>query len=422
MKINATYKASALGISIIISLVIALLCGALLMHHHFQKLVVLRYELKERLANNANSGIQYLLSDQSEIPLNGSEIFDLYDLGLDSVKLFRKFWGAYEVIGAHSFCKNNYHSVQAVIGSGPTLPNDRVGFYMADKRKALIVSGKTSLSGKTFVAKEGIKKGSIEGKNYVGDQFNFGKGNLSSRELPPIRQDITGLMEKKLTGVFDVSDSLIYYSSISDSIINNFQNNTLIVKSDSDLTIGQIYANGNVIFYSPTKVFVAPDAVLKNVLVLAPQIEIGIGFHGQAQFFASNSIVINENVILEYPSTVALLSKQSALDEGFGISIFDKCKISGSVIAISNDIEAKQPGITIGDDFYMEGEIYAAGILDLRGAVRGSVWCDKTVVDTKSGYYENHLLNVEIDPTLLSKHFLGSSFFDVKERSILQWL
>ncbi|MNT07780.1 hypothetical protein D3C72_1424970 [compost metagenome] len=71
----------------------------------------------------------------------------------------------------------------------------------------------------------------------------------------------------------------------------------------------------------------------------------------------------------------------------------------------------------------VEGILYSNGFLHLLGNVFGTVYCNRFVLKTPVTYYENHMLDVQIDQSRLSPYFVSSSLFGEKnQKKVIKWL
>ena len=126
---------------------------------------------------------------------------------------------------------------------------------------------------------------------------------------------------------------------------------------------------------------------------------------------------------LQYPSALVL--------SGFGRSsiymdIASDCNIAGSVLLFTDSEEGTDVILTIADDTEINGQVYCTGKVSLRGSVNGSLYCDRLFLQTRQGYYENHLLDAHIDPTSLTPAFAGGVISDmaggINRNRIVEWL
>jgi hypothetical protein len=72
------------------------------------------------------------------------------------------------------------------------------------------------------------------------------------------------------------------------------------------------------------------------------------------------------------------------------------------------------------------GTVYCAGKVETRGKVFGTLYCDRFFLQTRQGYYENHLLDAWIDPKGLEPEFTSGIFMETtgpnSMNRIIEWL
>ena len=137
------------------------------------------------------------------------------------------------------------------------------------------------------------------------------------------------------------------------------------------------------------------------------------------QIIASDSILVEENCFLKYPSSLIVVKKDKTLNDGMGTIYLSKnCKVQGAVICISGE-KAETPYVFLSVDNECEiyGLVYSAGYAGLQGKIFGNVFAQKLLLKTTSAVYENHLLNCGIDsrkysstiviPAIFEKHTLN---------------
>ncbi len=85
--------------------------------------------------------------------------------------------------------------------------------------------------------------------------------------------------------------------------------------------------------------------------------------------------------------------------------------------------DLQQTLITIEKEALLTGQLYADGFVDIKGEVRGTIWCNKFLLKTNSSVYENHLLDAIIDRSKLSAYYVGSGIIaSGKTKKIIKWL
>ncbi|MBN8696076.1 MAG: hypothetical protein J0L87_06065 [Bacteroidetes bacterium] len=417
-------KAGSLFYALVISLLITIISSSLILYFYLTTIELKNIEMSQRLQLNVDSGLNLLLSNQSIISANEGRVIDLYGMGNDSVYLKRKYWGAYEIlISSADFKKMNEHKI--AFAGYVSDPAKDYCIYLKDEDKPLSVCGKTIIRGVAYLPKVGVKRTQIEGQSFSGKVLVDGKVEKSDRNLPKINSDLIEYLNRYLTGNFsDNSDRLINIGAglSGDSISNSFLDKTILFHSNQSITVSNGLYSGNLIIYSNKPISISSSAILENCLVVSPKIIFEKNFNGTVQAFASDSIILKENVKLGYPSCIGLIQRQNA--KASGILIMENDTIIGSVFAVKNSAVFLQPlGISVSEKSTVCGTLFSAGYTDLKGAVWGSLVTDRIILNTSSSVYENHLLNAEIDITKRSKYFVGINLIvEPKKKGVIKWI
>lgn len=160
------------------------------------------------------------------------------------------------------------------------------------------------------------------------------------------------------------------------------------------------------------------------MILIAPVIEIKRNVKGTFQAFATRHMVVAENVKLDYPSALVLLSdyKKEDSEEPHYLEIKPKSQITGSVVCLgSTSTDNYDIQIKIEDNVIIEGEIYCQQNLELRGTVLGSVYTNNFIVKENGTTYQNHLYNGKINAKTLTDKYVGLAFDD-SSKNIMKWL
>jgi len=418
-------KASALFYSIIISLLIAIISSSLILFSYLTTIQYDSIEISQRLRMNVDSGINLLLSKQSIVGINEELKIKLFDELEDSISVSRKQWGAYEVVISKANFKSNSCVKVAQIGFKFN-PADRFSLYLQDNDKPLSVCGQTKIKGDAFIPKAGIKRAYIEGQNFIGSTLVDGKIQQSSKVLPPTNPNFFDLIsEKYFNSKNDFSDSLLELNlnEYQDTINNSFNNKTIVINFTNSINLTGASLIGNVMVISSRQINVSKNSVVKNAILIAPKIIFEQDFKGCLQAFASDSIILKENIRLDYPSCLGLI-KSAPLPSLSSIIISENDSIYGNIFAIKKIIDPlKEVAILLKKKSFVYGQIYSSGSVDAQGVIYGSLMCSKITLTTPSSLYENHLLNSEIDEAKLSKHFIGINLIEQSSyKDIVQWL
>ena len=418
-------KASSLFYAIVISLLIAIVSSSLILFAYLSTIQFDNFEMSQRLKLNVDSGISLLLSKQSIVEPNQQKTVDLYGTKEDEVFLSRKTWGAYELIISKAVFKNQQEIKIAQIGYfSDTIK--KYSLYLADEDKPLAVCGKNIIKGTAYLPKAGIKRAYIEGQNFVGNNMVDGQIKESEKQLPKFNEALINIIEGYLSKKeFSENDSIVEIANelSGDSIKNSFLNKTIVFETDALLSILNGFYAGNIIISSSKQITVSSDAFLDNVILVAPKIIFEKHVNGVVQAFASDSIIVKENVTLLYPSCLAVIKTTDVIPVS-AIVLNENDSISGAVFCFKKTQNPlKQVGVILKKNTFVYGQVFTSGYVDMQGVVVGSVMCNKILLTTPASVYENHLLNAEIDNTKLSKYFVGINLVEESEfKKVVKWL
>ena len=180
--------------------------------------------------------------------------------------------------------------------------------------------------------------------------------------------------------------------------------NTLWYGSDKDFQISGFHALGSVGFCSSGTILIRKDASLHGTLVSAASIIVEDGFQGEVQLFAQDSLIIGKECHLGYPSVACLSSMQV---NNLNMSVGENSLIEGTILVYQPHLAAKKPQLTLKEGVLIRGQVYHQGHINLLGTIHGSLYCESFYLKTERAYYENHLLDNEIDFLKLPRHFVS---------------
>lgn len=419
-----SFNGSALGISIVISLMVALVSSFFVLRTHLSKISELRYDLKKILITNSESGIQLLLGNPHLLPINDSTDISLFNEQLDSVRLCRLNWGLYEINRSKAHAAAESFELTALIGTKFPPKGYRTGLYLSDMDKPIGITGDSKLGGISFLPDEGVKRVYLDGKHFNREKIYVRPPKQSGMKLPAINSEIIGAIAALIHGTFPSSYALIdFYETEMDSISAAYDQTTMVYYTNGELILSNITMSGNIILRSSSRIIVESGSKLSNVILIAPEITVASGFEGPVQIFASNSIDIEENVRLGYPSALGLIAQPDTTLPSQHILMGNNVSIDGNLFALPEITEADaNVSIKSGENFLLRGELYCSGTIDLKGTIQGSCYAVKTVSKTNSAYYENVILDLSIDPDQLDEEFAIGSVLSNTHKHILEWL
>jgi len=406
-------RASALYISLIISILIVLICGALLMIGFTYKM----YERKQKrlmaLKENIASGMLMVL--QKEFKTDTSMRISLFGQDRDSVLVEKRTWGIYEIGVVKSWIQHDSLGTAFMIGS--RLTDTLRVLYLTDEDRPMSITGESMIKGTAYLPRSGIKAGYVESYGYKDKTLVYGSVKPSGRTLP--KPDID-LIER----IRELRDSAIDSTTqLPDSIKNSFTGKLARFHFTKEVLLPSGFsAKGNVIISSDSLIVVAEGSSLDKVILLAPEVRIEKKFRGNLQAFAADSIVLGDSVQLSYPSALVLIKNDSTKFQAV-IKVGKDVRIAGQLFAYEGERSLLMPILSIGERSVIKGEIWCQGYVGLKkkAVVHGSVSAIRLMANVGTAIYENYLIDVRLDKKALSKYYLSSALLNVesKQRGVL---
>lgn len=406
-------KSSAIYYALFLSIIISLFLGGMILFSSANRQFISQMDMQDRLIENAYSGVEYGLANYQEMQ-NGKVLeLDLFDQQIDSVDLKKKTWGAFTAIESTAHHKNQSYSKLALAGqintdNGPNL-------YLTDQGRPFSICGETKIEGKCVIPKAGVKRAYIEGKNYAGKQMIYGSISDAEKSLPKINNEFTRNLNEFDAEIVDWEDT--------DSVVVSFSEIGKHFIAGSYLSLKDVFVEGQVIIEAKDSIFVSASTHLDKVILKSEVIYIESGFVGNAQFFASERIVLEDQVLLNYPSVLGLIETTIPKEQSAEILIGEKSQVLGSVFAISEAPNFRMPiQISIDRDAEVDGLVYCQGRIQLKGTVNGNLYTQKFYLETPSSKYENHLLDAKILDQLPADFVSVSLFENTNTLTQIAWL
>jgi hypothetical protein len=413
-------KASALYIVIVIALVIGVLCSALIVTAYYYKVQYQKKFRYDRLQTNLSSGIHILLGTATSTYAK-EQVIDLYQDGQDSVSLKTIPWGLYTIGLCKSLIQKDTLFKAFTIAN--TIDSAKwAALYLIDEDRPLSVSGQTQIRGNVFIPKGGVREAYVDGKAYTGDKrLVTGQKHNSERTLPVLQTDRLAYLSQFKTNFTDTV--LPHTDSLSTSY---FAPTRVISFKMKPETLSHIKLSGNMVLYSDTLIVIDGTCTLQNIIVYAKSIHVNEGFHGTCQLFATDSITIEKNSILDYPSCLGVLRYQNDKHTQGKITIGENCKVTGAVFTYEKEKSTLQTLIDLGKNVKVYGQVYVQGLVRFNkgGDIKGSLFTNRFLYQSSYTTYENYLINTSLDMKGLSSYYLSSPLFPVcaKKQKVLQWL
>lgn len=410
-------KASAMTYAVMLLLLIALFCAAIIWMANDTRLLHTFVHNRERVLLNTYTGASLLLDQPEKFDFNHPQSISLEQ---DTLIITQKKWGIFN-LGLINAFKNNYTLKRAFLFA-PKAPNPAT-LYLTETDKSLKITGKTILKGSLYIPERGIERAYIEDKNFEGDHLFYGTKEKSSKKLP--------LLKEKYID-FSITEWLKYenYTSLqeiySDSIFS-FHEPISYFFSAGPLYINDISLKGNLIIHSTDSIIIGPSASLENIILISPRMRIEENFKGNFQAYVTEKMVLEPNVHLQYPSVILLNDKDDAFhrEERPLIELNEKATLLGGVLITTTSPDfRKQPLFKIASGAEFVGFAYIDGQTELSGSLLGSLYTKTFYLKTKAASYTNHLVDAKIDGTDIPDYFLFPNWLDKEASSYenLKWL
>ena len=428
LNCNKQLSAGALQFTMYIVIVIAILLAAFIILVHTQKTFKLQTNLTLETIENTNKGMNYALQNDN-ISLKDTIQVKLQEHAHGVVEIQKDLWGIYEKITAVSRIKNKQFKKIALVGGNQ--PENRVALYLEDNNRPLVLVGHTKIQGSVYLPQHGLRTGNISGHAYYGNQLIYGNTKTSKAALPKLSNGVKKSTEYLKTKIKTVSQNQFLDLDISNTFQNSFNEPLKVVYGLEDILLFGKTLIGNIVVQSETKIIVDATTKLKDVILMAPEIEIKNQVKGTFQAFASKKIVIGTGCQLYYPSALVLEevrpikmdlthSKEVKLKETPFIHLKKNATIKGSIIYQGFSKNYK-PQVLIEKNATIIGEIYCNKNTELLGSVYGSVYTAGFVANQSGSIYQNHIYNGIIEIDRLAKEYVGVSFENTK-KGIAKWL
>jgi hypothetical protein len=414
LKIPLRRKISGSGLyyAIGVAVIAGLLSSAFLLLTYFHRLEHLRASSQLRVVQNFRQAWLVLMDANTPVAMNTDQRLSI-GLEIDTVMASRESWGLLEV--ASTICTSQQMSISrnALVGGISSRTPNAVEMAYGEK---LTVCGNTSIVGDCLIPGGDVEMKTIDNRPYTGPQPAI-EGDIASAttSIRDIHPDVI----ESMNDVWKLQTSNYEPQVIPLDDTNSFSEPTRILVTAFE-GVSPVNLKGNIIWISKTPILLDSRSNLEDIIVVCPSIQIGSNFRGSAQFFVTDSMLVEEYAELTYPSSIVFhpnaqrqflrLANNSRV-EGLIVARTEVQKKKGNVIA------SIQNGATV------EGAIYWNGYVSLKGKVSGSIVANGFFLQTPSATYENHIQDGVIDVRQLDFRFVGLDIYSAtRKKDLIKWL
>lgn len=409
-------QASALKLTVIVSLVITILLGGLISLYAYHQRHTDRFFRQSTLLQVMDNALS--IAQSSYLPYTDTLLYGV-PYNDSNIRIQKSVWGLYDVATVCVHDEIDSLRKAFLLGSQQM---DTVVLYVADEDRNLSVSGNTRIKGNASLPQAGIKPAFVDGKYYEGKEIIIeGKKRYSERELPAIAHH-------RINPIYSVMPHIpiLDFRDLPDQQGQSFFLPTIHAHSPAPIDLSHYELAGNIVLYSDTAIHIGQASNLKQLICIAPFISVEADFRGSLQLFATDSISIGERTILEYPSAVVLQADRS---EGQKKLLIQKdSQIHGTILLSEEERSPLPHNLEFGENCTVYGDLICFGMLQYKKnlSVHGATYCYRFITQTPSSLYENYLIDLELDRAILSPHFLHGYVWNIPQEKqinqILTWL
>ena len=419
MKWSKKIKGGALQFVLFVGAIIAVLLLSFVLVTYSHILFKKKTDITIDLIQATDSAFERKLTT----PFSEEEVLESIDDSGIQTNIQSRYWGLLELRtavakkGKLSFTK---------IGLVGHAQEERPALYLKDNQRPMVIVGHARINGTAHLPQRGIKMGNIGGYGYTQPHLVYGRKLLSQAQLPPLEDGLQTQITRLSNPFFEPQgiEAILKKGMV---LKNSFRDETQIIKG-SIVQLEDLELTGNILVWATQRIVVHPSAKLKDVVLVAPQIEIQDFTKGNFQAIASRHIAMGQQCQLDYPTVLAVHKKRSKQDIEAqslqpDIRLDRGAWVTGMLLYLDeNESNQPQVHVQIEEQATVNGEVYCTQNLELKGNVHGSVFTNAFVAAEKGSFYLNHLYNGQIDASLLPVEYGGLYLGDEPKTMVIKWL
>jgi hypothetical protein len=426
MKLSVKLKASALQFTVFISVLIALLLSGLVLYAY--TFIYFKEQSKAGIENIqlADVAMQYSLKQSNTN--NDTIDLDIVNKENQSVRLHTSQWGIFEKVFVKTQHRKKIFTKTSLVGSSFKSESDPT-LFLQETYNPLSLVGKTKIKGIAYLPSQGVKSAYIAGESYYGSQLIYGKTEKSSLTLPKLTGNFKEQIQLYTKEYKPANQKEFITVAVANKIVNSFKKPTKSIFSSSQIILENKQISGNIIIKSEVSIKVKRTSLLKDLILIAPMVEIEDGTTGNFQVIATKKITVGKDCKLLYPSALVLFqdNKNVALlaEEKLENKIFidSKSRVSGCVCyfqtkEILSDFTTQ---IILEGESKIKGQVYCEGSFELKGTVSGSIYTKQFTANQSGSVFVNHIYNGTIENENIPTVF-GGILFDSRPKIVMKCL
>jgi hypothetical protein len=397
-------KADSLPLAIVVSVVMLLMVMGVLLLWEIDFLHFSQQNFTRQQQADIKSAFTFYNNYPSIIEENQDSAFvQLYDSIASSQMLIeREQWGLYELVSVSSSNRKAHQT--CIIGLDSVYSSD-ISFYYQENRSALTVTGRTNFDGQISLPAKGIIYGQMNSIFFSGKKVENSRIEIS-KEFPNAGNDIKRHVDNLLSSQV-IEETM---SSDSSMYVDFYNKHTKYLSTKNNET--SVYSLKGKIILTGDEITISSDSRLSDIIIVANKITVNKNFEGSLQIFSRDTIIIEDDVKMNYPSGV--FSKKY-------VKIGDNTHINGYVIVDSDDkINTRKANYSQSRLAKVRGLLYIHGAAQLQGIISGSAYLARAVFYSPQGYYNDMIY----DATIRENSEIAYPFWfnSSQKRKIIKWI
>ncbi|MHA7832358.1 MAG: bactofilin family protein [Flagellimonas sp.] len=414
-------KAGALQFVLFIGAIITVLLLVFVLLSHTHALFDKKTDIKVDLIQAVDRAM-FRSFGQNEERGQPWELSKTNELGIQT-SVQKAYWGVLEKRSVTARKGKIKVTKTSFVGHGH---EDRYALYLKDNQRPMVIAGNAMIIGDAFLPQQGIKMGNIQGFGYTKAQLIYGRTLKSSTTLPKLNEEMQWQLDRLTnSGEMPKGDGLDLKKKMV--VANSFLEIPKVVQGDF-INLEAVSLSGNIVIWATDAIKIHRSAQLRDVVLVAPKIEVTDGVVGSFQAIASKWITVGKNCTLEYPTVLAVqrsrtYDEQTSMEQDPRILVEDGSWVSGTLIYMDQNVyKGNGPYIKIDEGATIKGEVHCTQNLELKGNVLGSVVTNAFVAKVNGNVYLNHLFHGRVDASLLPMEYGGICYEINKAKRVMKWL
>lgn len=420
MKRPAKIKAGALQFVLFIGAIVAVLLMSFVLISYTHTFFGKKTNLTVAVIQQADFGLRYALQND----LREGHVLEIpsEEHPRISTSVRKEYWGLFEKYTATAEHRKIVFTKTALVANG--IKKGLPAIYLTDRQRPLIIAGNAKITGDAYLPAQGIRMGNISGNSYRSDRLVYGRENVSSSVIPKLNEANLAHLGGFFKNYLNSRKTVALRRNME--LKNSFETETKYV-IDRTIRLENISLTGNIIVTASEKIIVEPSALLRDIILIAPEIIIKNKVKGSFQALAKKSIAVGKGCELFYPS--ALMVNDGRKETGqvktteAKLFIDTGAVINGTVIYLdTSEEQTYAPQIKISEKALIRGEVYCSENLELKGTVIGNVTTNGFIALENGSIYQNHLYNGHIDSSQLPEGYVGLGVGGNRSKAVMKWL